>query len=588
MDRYATTIVVADLAGYSRLMAADEAGVFDRLRSLRMDVVTPLVGACDGRIVKTMGDGILIEFPSPAVAVEQTISIQQTIARREASFPESDRFRFRVGINYGEVMRDGDDLIGDVVNVAARLEGLAPPGGICVSRQVHDEIVDKIDCQAHAMGARRVKNIPEAVEVWRLDFSGMDAIFPTETLTAPPLAVLPFRNISGSSEQDFLANGIVEDVLTELSRFRYLNVISSSSTFGLRNSKQDLLELSERLGARYIVEGSVAQANERVRLTARLIDTTSGVQIWGDKFDRAATEIFDLQDDLTAAVVAGVSPNVGAHERYLARRKPTANLTAWELCQRALGEFYAYTPAAHEKARGYLALAIEEDPQFSLPHSYLARLLSFQVNSGITDNPRRDITDGLAAAAQAIALDDRNELAFATQAILCAMAGRLDDAYAALKHAELLNPNSADVHLAAYSLELFAHNPNPEAIARAVSRLGELSPNDPAKWAHEISLGYAYLIEDGGMTQRFAEIAEAATRHPNTPAFPHMFAAAGRLKFQNDATLARNHLEGALMRRPDLTASDFPMMFQFPTWRAVYASIENDLARLTSIGLPEN
>lgn len=587
MDRYSTTIVVADLVGYSRLMTIDEEEVFSRMRSLRHDVVAPLVSSAGGRIIKTMGDGILIEFPSPLAAANQVIEIQRQIAKREAGQAEERRFRFRVGINHGSALVDGDDLLGDVVNVAARLEGLAPAGGVCLSKPVFEAIDGEIDGDLTALGPKLVKNIPEPVEVWRLDFDGMDAATAVEPLAAAPLAVLPFTNLSGGTDQDFLANGLVEDVLTELSRFRYLSVISNNSTFALKNTDRDLQEIAVRLGAHYIVEGSVAVANGRVRLRAKLFDATTGTQVWAEKFDRKETEIFDLQDDLTAAIIAGVAPNVGAHERHLARRKPTQNLTAWELCQRALGEFYTYAPPAHERAREYLIRAIAEDPEFSLPHSYLARLLSFRVNSGITSDPQSDVRDGLVAAARAIELDDRNELAFAMQAVLLGMAGQIEPARLSLKRARKLNPNNSEVYFAAYSLELFSPEPDPDAILSAVNHHTRLSPDDPGTWAREISLGYGYLLADGGITPRFAEIAKASTRHANTPAFPFVFAAAAHLKFQHDQELAKEYLNNALKRKPDLVAADLAKIFQFPSWPRIYQTVSIDLDRLKAIGLPE-
>jgi adenylate cyclase len=322
MDRRLTTILAADLVGYSRLMAADEEGVIARLRAARSEVIDPAIAEAGGRIVKTMGDGLLVEFGSPVAAVRTALVVQRAMAARETG-PEERRLTFRIGVNLGDIVIDGDDILGDGVNIAARLETLAPPGGLCISRTVHDQVRGKLDAVLTPLGPQPVKNLPEPVEVWRVEVEGARTAPVVNTGQRPSVAVLPFDNMSRDADQDFLADGIVEDVISELSRFRDLTVIARNSSFSFRGQALDVRKIAQELGVRYVVEGSVRRSGDRLRLTAQLIDASDGSHLWAGRWDRTMADLFDLQDELTRAIVSAVAPEVSAHERSLARKKPT-------------------------------------------------------------------------------------------------------------------------------------------------------------------------------------------------------------------------------------------------------------------------
>ena len=301
-------------------MAADEEGVIARLRAARTEVIDPALAEAGGRIVKTMGDGLLVEFGSPVAAVRAALQVQRPMAARETG-PEEQRLTFRIGVNLGDIVIDGDDILGDGVNVAARLETLAPPGGLCISRAVHDQVRGKLDAVLTPLGPQPVKNLPEPVEVWRVEVEGVASSPTVKAGARPSIAVLPFDNMSRDADQDFLADGIVEDVITELSRFRDLTVIARNSSFSFRGQALDIRKIAQELDVRYVVEGSVRRAGDRLRLTAQLIDAADGSHVWAGRWDRTMADLFDLQDELTQAIVTAVAPEISAHERALARQE---------------------------------------------------------------------------------------------------------------------------------------------------------------------------------------------------------------------------------------------------------------------------
>jgi adenylate cyclase len=281
VERRLTTIMAADLVGYSRLMAADEEGTISRLRDARTYVIDPAIMEGGGRIVKTMGDGLLVDFPSPVLAVRAALLMQRNLISRESPQREDRRLRFRIGIHLGDVVIDGDDILGDCVNITARLETIAPAGGICISRAIYDHVQGKIEAGMTWLGPQSVKNIPEPIDVWQVEVDG----------TAPSpvrlsgqerasIAVLPFQNFSATPDQDFFVDGLVEDVITELGRFRWLFVIARNSTFAYKGTAKDVRKIARELGVRYVVEGSVRRSGDRLRITVQLIDALSGAHIW--------------------------------------------------------------------------------------------------------------------------------------------------------------------------------------------------------------------------------------------------------------------------------------------------------------------
>ena len=527
MDRRLTTILAADLVGYSRLMAADEEGVIARLREARAEVVDPALAEAGGRIVKTMGDGLLVEFGSPVAAVRAALQIQRAMAARETGL-EAERLTFRIGVNLGDIVIDGDDILGDGVNVAARLETLAPPGGLCISRAVHEQVRGKLDAVLTPLGPQPVKNLPEPVEVWRVEIEG---VAPTPTVkpgAQPSIAVLPFDNMSRDADQDFLADGIVEDVISELSRFRDLTVIARNSSFSFRGQALDIRKIAQELGVRYVVEGSVRRSGDRLRLTAQLIDASDGSHLWAGRWDRTMADLFDLQDELTQAIVTAVAPEISAHERTLARRKPTESLTAWELTQRAFFEYFQYSAEGIAAAKTFATRAIEADPDIVLAHALLARIHTADAMSGRSDDAAESLRLARAAAERAIELDSRSDAAHAALGFALSISGQHDRAIKVLELGRALNPNNASMllHLAAARL---AHPTDPEP-ARALADAREalrLSPTNPTAWANEWVIGWAQM--QLGDFQAALESFDAARAHPKADWKPALSAAMATL-----------------------------------------------------------
>jgi TolB-like protein/class 3 adenylate cyclase len=373
VNRRMAAILAADVAGYSRLMGVDEEGTHARLKAHRRELVDPKIAEHHGRIVKTTGDGMLVEFASVVDAVRCAVDVQRGMAERNADVPQEQGIEFRVGINVGDIIIDGDDIYGDGVNVAARLEGLAEPNGICVSRVVRDQVRDKFDLAFEDMGEQQVKNIARAVRVFRI--TAPSIVQPTPSAKPalalpdkPSIAVLPFTNLSGDPEQDYFADGIVEDIITALSRVHWLFVIARNSSFTFKGKAVDVKLVGRELGVRYVLEGSVRKSANRVRIAGQLVDATTGAHVWADHFDGALDDIFDLQDRVTASVVGIIEPKLRHAEIERARRKPTESLDAYDLYLRALAHFDVSYEGNLEALR-LLRRAIEIDPQYASARS---------------------------------------------------------------------------------------------------------------------------------------------------------------------------------------------------------------------------
>jgi len=339
MERRLAAILAADVVGYSRLMGMDEAGTLRRLKALRRDLVQPKIAEHKGRVVKLMGDGLLAEFPSVVEAVQCAARIQEEIGGRDPGASEAERIRLRIGVNLGDVIVEGSDIYGDGVNVAARLEGLAEPGGVCISGHVFDAIDGKLALACEDIGARQVKNIAKPVHVYRLTLAGGPtpaerAAGPFQLLDRPSIAVLPFTNLSGDREQEYFSDGITEDIITELSRFRALFLIARNSSFAFKSRSENVKNIARELGVEYIVEGSVRKSGSRVRITAQLIEADSGNHLWAERYDRNMEDIFAVQDEVTQAIVAALPGRVDAAAVEQGRRRPTESLTAYDFLLR--------------------------------------------------------------------------------------------------------------------------------------------------------------------------------------------------------------------------------------------------------------
>jgi len=444
--RRLAAILAADVAGYSRLMGADEEGTLAALKALRREVADPKIKEHRGRIVKTTGDGLLVEFASVVDAVRCAVEVQQGMAERNVEIPQDRRIEFRIGINLGDIIRDGRDIFGDGVNVAARLEALAEPGRICVSGVVHDQVRDKLDVVFDDLGEQQVKNISRPVHVWCVKLGTKPAVSaPLALPDKPSIAVLPFANISGNPEQEYFADGIVEDVITELSRIRWLFVIARNSSFIYKGQAVDVKRAGRELGVRYVLEGSVRKGGNRLRITAQLIDAQTGAHLWAERYDRDLSDIFAVQDEITASVAGIIEPALAEAEQQRVLRKAPERLDAWEAYQRGLWHFHKYGAEDNKTAQTFFRQAIALDPNFAPGHyGYsLALFWDFWLYS------TRSVADAqgpaLEEARLAVSLDDKDAMAHAVLAIMTMAGGEWEAALSEARTAFELNPNSAFV-----------------------------------------------------------------------------------------------------------------------------------------------
>jgi adenylate cyclase len=367
--RRLAAILAADVAGYSRLIGADEEGTLNRLRSIRAEQIDPKIAEHRGRLVKTTGDGLLVEFASVVDGLRCATEWQHDMADRNAGLPHTSRIEFRIGINMGDVVVDNGDIFGDGVNVAARLEGLADPGGICVSARVQEEVAGKLDLTFDDLGEQTLKNIARPMRVYRVSDAASkhpSALVPSALLLPdkPSIAVLPFQNMSGDPEQEYFADGMVEEIITALSRIRWLFVIARNSTFAYKGQAIDVKQVGRELGVRYVLEGSVRKSGQRVRITAQLIEAATGSHLWADRFDGLLEDVFELQDKVAISVAGVIEPTLQAAEIRRSNERPTNDLTAYDLYLRALPHAYAWERGGAVAALDLLRQAIERDPNY--------------------------------------------------------------------------------------------------------------------------------------------------------------------------------------------------------------------------------
>jgi adenylate cyclase len=377
MERRLAAILAADVVGYSRLIGADEEGTLARLTALRDEIIDPKIAEHNGRIVKLMGDGMLAEFASVVDAVRAATEAQRSIAEHNAGRPEEKRIVFRIGINLGDVVIDGDDIQGDGVNVAARLESLAEPGGICISGSLHEQVRDRLDLAFEDMGEQEVKNIARPIRVWRwfeAARAGSTATVsePLPLPDKPSIAVLPFDNMSDDPEQEYFADGMVEDIITGLARIKWLFVIARNSTFAYKGKSVDVKQAGRELGVRYVLEGSVRKVSSRVRVTGQLIEAETGRHVWADRYDRILDDVFAIQDELTMNVVAAIEPSLLQAEIERVKRKRPDNLDAYDLALRAIPHVYPAMPDGAAKALPLLESALNMEPDYALAHGFAA------------------------------------------------------------------------------------------------------------------------------------------------------------------------------------------------------------------------
>jgi adenylate cyclase len=554
-QRRLAAIVSADVAGYSRLMGRDESGTLAALKMVRREIIDPRIDAHGGRIVKTIGDGLLLEFPSVVDAVRCMVEVQTAMAARVADVPEDRRFAFRIGVNLGDIIIDGDDIFGDGVNIAARLQEIAPPGGVCVSSRVHDDIRDRLETVFNDGGQQTLKNIARPVQVWRwaplvapqpaaapVTMQPGDA--PLALPDKPSIAVLPFQNMSGDPEQEYFVDGLVEDVITALSRDRGLFVTARNSSFTYKGHAVDIRQVGRELGVHYVLEGSVRKAGNKVRITGQLIEAHTGSHVWADRFDGSLEDIFELQDKVANKVASLISPAVEMAEIERAARK-TANLQAYDLFLRAKAAFYGTTRKDLDEAIGLAEQCLALDPKFARCHALIAAIYHSRLAGSLSSDLAADAAAAEQAAQRALALDGNDAIVFMQYgAVLVQALGRYDDGVSLLNKAIDLDPNLAS----AWALRGICKGGQgrvDEAIQDLEHAL-RLSPRDPRGWLAQHGLAWAHLMA-GRYDEAISWASTVLQLQPNLGVTPRVaiaaHALAGRLDKAREASAAHMKIE---------------------------------------------
>jgi adenylate cyclase len=504
VERRLVAILAADVAGYSRLMGADEEGTLSHLKALRRTLVDPAIASYRGRVVKTAGDSVLVEFASAVDATRCAVKVQHDMAERNADVLRERRIEFRIGIHVGDIIIDDNDIFGDGVNIAARLEGIAEPGSACISDDAYRQIRGKVDITFEDMGSQSLKNIAEPMRAWRLriyaNSSAAESVrVPVETTQPlalpdkPSIAVLPFQNMSGDPEQEYFADGMVEDIITALSQVKWFFVIARNSSFTYKGRPVDVKHVARDLGVRYVLEGSVRKAGGRVRITGQLIQGETGQHIWADRFDGELADVFKLQDQVTSSVVAAIEPSLRLAEIDRAHRKPTERLDAYDWYLRALPHFYKLNRESVDRAIILLERAIAIDPHFALAKALQARCFAWRSPQGWVAAAEEESAIAMRIGREALqdGADDPSVLwmvGFAMWQLRIDPEGALE----LYDRSLALNANCAQA-LALRGWALATAGRLNEAVPSLLQAL-RLSPFDPEAFFAMSALGCAYLM----------------------------------------------------------------------------------------------
>jgi len=581
VERRLAAILAADVAGYSRLMGADEEGTLAALKAIRRELGDPKIVEHRGRIVKTTGDGLLVEFQSVVDAVRCAVEVQRAMAERNAGVPTEKRIEFRFGIHQGDIIVEDGDIFGDGVNLAARLEGLAEPGGICVSGRVRADAAGKVDVAFDDLGEQSLKNIARPLRVYRVRLGEVPA---TDTPAAalalpdkPSIAVLPFQNMSGDPEQEYFADGMVEEIITALSRIRWLFVIARNSTFTYKGRAVDVKQVGRELGVRYVLEGSVRKGGNRVRITAQLIDATNGAHLWADRFDGSLEDVFELQDKVAISVAGVIEPTLRQSEIERARRKRPDSLDAYDLYLRALPDALAAMPEDADKALALLGKAIDLEPDFAAAHAIIALCHEQRYLRGGMQEETRNAA--LHHARQAIAAGGDDAAALATAGFVIAVCGRdYEAALAAFDRSFALSSSLA--FALGFSSIVRAWKGDDAIAVEHAQRAIRLSPFDPQRNLPYVGLAYAHFAA-GRFEETVAAASLATQSNPRftVPIILHA-AALGSLDRSEDAKTVVQRL---LELQPGLTVATAILSARYVDRKNI-AALENALRRA---GLPE-
>jgi len=573
VQRRLAAILVADVVGYSRLMEADEAGTLAALKMRRKEILYPLVRVHGGRVVKLMGDGVLVEFASAVNAVKAALELQAKFAVANEGVADDRRVTLRVGINLGDVIGEGSDIYGDGVNIAARLESLAAPGGICISAKVHEEVRGKIDESFVDLGEQPLKNIAIPVRVFGV--GGVVTAIPklaSAGQVKPSIAVLPLTNMSGDLEQEFFADGMTEDIITELSRFKELFVIARNSTFVYKGRAIKIQEVARELGVQYVVEGSVRKAGPHVRVTVQLIDAETGQHVWAERYDRHLEDVFAIQDEVTTTIVSVLPGRIEAARRERSKNKPTQNMAAYEYVLAGKVLHHRSERDANAEALKMLNRAIELDPKYAHARAWRACVLgqAWVYGWGEREALANEFT---IEANSAMALDDQDADVHRTLAALKISTGDFAQAQHHQERALSLNPNY-DL-LVVQQGELMTWLGRPEEGIEWIRRAMQLNPFHPARyWGH---LGRAYFT-----AKRYAEATEALLRSASPATENLAFLAAAHVGL-GEINVAKACAERIIAALPSFSVRQFLV--------TVHYKNESDAAhlheKLLQAGLPE-
>jgi adenylate cyclase len=560
VERRLAAVLAADVAGSCRLIGIDEEGTLAQLRVLRKTLFDPKIAEHHGRVVKNTGDGALVEFASVVDAVRCADKIQRSVAEQNTDVPRDKRIEFRIGIHVGDIIIEDDDIFGDGVNIAVRLEGIAEPGGICVSDDAHRQIRGKIGLDYDDMGPQVLKNIAEPMRVWRIRANGLAATAPNhrpvddaEPLALPDkpsIAVLPFQNMSGDPAQDYFADGMVDEITTALSRFKSLFVIARNSSFTYKGRAVDIKQVGRELGVRYVLEGSVRKAAGKVRISGQLIDATTGAHLWADRFEGDLSDVFAVQDEVTVHVVSAIQPKLLQTEMNLAARRPN-NLSAHDLCLRAQ-HLQSWTRGGSAESLRLASRALEIDPRCGFAATLAGECHLRNARHGWTADPKSEIAEGFRFLRLALSIDGNATLALSMLGRATASwSGDFDAAKEMVDRAVALNPNS----FRAWEERGWAYLTagQPEEAIRSFERRIRLSPFDPLLFATFAGMSVAFI----GLG-RFDEAVSAAKKAVRqNPLFPFSYRClASALAHLGREAEASEAVDGLLELEPDFRISE--------------------------------
>jgi adenylate cyclase len=581
-QRRLAAIMAADVVGYSRLIEADEEGTRASLRGLRRELIDPRIAADRGRIVKTMGDGLLVEFPSAVDAVRNALSIQGAIRRRNSDIPKDIKIELRVGVNVGDIIIEGDDIHGDGVNVAARLEGLCEPGEIFVSGTVYDQADGKLEASFEDLGEQTVKNIAKPVRVYRASDRPKVDTGPELQLVAEPqvshkpsIAVLPFDNLSDDPQQEYFSDGMAEDLITDISKISGLSVTARNSSFAFKGQTTDVKEIAKQLGVKHVVEGSVRKMGDRLRINAQLIDGTDGRHVWAERYDGNLAEIFDFQDDIREQIVSALQVNLTPTDMAFTDRKSTENVEAYDLFLKGRANFYSATHEHTLEAIKCLEKALEIDPNFVDAYGYLSFC---QFYGWFHMWPEFDDTLDRAyeLAETGVALDSTSALAVMRLGFIQMFLRRYEPAVANMEKAIALGPNNAEVY--AMVSQLFNYWGNPDRAMELMEKALRLETFAPPIWEFYAGTPHFLLGQYDEAVIRFNRTAERAPKFsPVHFSLAWAYVELGRLEDAHDA------IKAALRINSHYTLKQVDRLYPYRIDEVRYRFLDS----LRKAGLPE-